>query len=192
MDKRIFWVIIEATLEQSSGETAIQESLIKDQLHNFDLKDLIGFQANCLEFMNGLYSSEIWAAEYVLLNSCSEDSFTELRIGTEEHKYWLGNKGRYWFEYHQSMFISTIHQVLRHHGIPYLTMNNLGKFGVFECIDSLRPLIDWDKHMYRDSDLTSRLQRGHDFAFDNEHPNIDGHKKISKCDGLLKYHIIIK
>jgi hypothetical protein len=79
MDKRIFWVIIEATLEQSGGETASQESLIKDQLHNFDFKDLIGFQANCLEFMNGLYSSEIWAAEYVLLNSCSEDSFTEFR-----------------------------------------------------------------------------------------------------------------
>ena len=106
--------------------------------------------------------------------------FTEMRVGEEEHKHFLIGKSRYWFQYHQSMFISTIHQTLRHHGIPYLTMNNLGKFGVFDCIDSLRPLIDWDKHMYRDSDLTSKLQRGHDFAFDNEHPNQSGHDKIAQ------------
>ena len=106
-----------------------------------------------------------------------QESFTELRIGEEEHKHFLIGKGRYWFQYHQSMFISTIHQTLRHHGIPYLTMNNYGRF---DCIDSLSPLIDWDKHMYRDSDLTSKLQRGHDFAFDNEHPNQSGHDKIAQ------------
>ena len=109
-----------------------------------------------------------------------EENFTELRLATEEHMNWIGDRGRYWFEYHQSMFISTIHQTLRHHGIPYLTMNNFGKFGLFECINSLIPLIDWDKHMYRDSDLTSKLQKGQDFALDNEHPNQSGHDKIAQ------------
>ena len=107
----------------------------------------------------------------------SDEQFTELRIGDEEHKHFLVGKGRYWFQYHQSMFISTIHQALKHRDIPYLTMNNLGKF---DCIDGLSPLVDWDRHLFRDSDLTDRLKRGHDFAFDNEHPNQDGHDKIAR------------
>lgn len=107
----------------------------------------------------------------------SDEQFTELRIGDEEHKHFLVGKGRYWFQYHQSMFISTIHQALKHRDIPYLTMNNLGKF---DCIDGLSPLVDWDRHLFRDSDLTDRLQRGHDFCFDNEHPNQSGHDKIAQ------------
>ena len=105
------------------------------------------------------------------------EQFTELRIGEEEHKNWIGNKGRYWFQYHQSMFISTIHQTLKHHNIPYLTMNNLGKF---ECIDSLSPLVDWNKHMFRDSDLTNRLKKPNDFCNDGSHPNQHGHNKIAQ------------
>tara|TARA_B100001113_G_C21082006_1_gene610364 strand:+ start:412 stop:1119 length:708 start_codon:yes stop_codon:yes gene_type:complete len=167
--------MIRANVGKSLG--VIAETLIKDVTNPIDNKD---FKKYILDDKTLVLIMVPPDTRWYTHDEDNEDSFTELRIGTEEHKYWLGNKGRYWFEYHQSMFISTIHQVLRHHGIPYLTMNNLGKFGVFECIDSLRPLIDWDKHMYRDSDLTSRLQRGHDFAFDNEHPNIDGHKKISK------------
>ena len=107
----------------------------------------------------------------------NDEQFTELRIGEEEHKNWIGNKGRYWFQYHQSMFISTIHQTLKHHNIPYLTMNNFGKF---ECIDSLSPLVDWNKHMFRDSDLTNRLKKPKDFCNDGSHPNQHGHNKIAQ------------
>tara|TARA_B100000287_G_scaffold253754_1_gene238434 strand:+ start:437 stop:1153 length:717 start_codon:yes stop_codon:yes gene_type:complete len=107
----------------------------------------------------------------------SDKKFTELQIGSEEHKNWIGNKGRYWFQYHQSMFISTIHQVLHHHNIPYLTMNN---YGVFECIESLKPLIKWDRHLFEDSDLTDRLERPIDFCSDENHPNKSGHDKIAQ------------
>ena len=79
MDKRIFWVIIEATLEESCGNTKLQEELIKEQLYNFDLDDLLDFQANCIELLNGIYSSDIWAAGFAIQNGCSDDSFTEFR-----------------------------------------------------------------------------------------------------------------
>jgi len=109
-----------------------------------------------------------------------EENFTELRLRTEEHMNWIGDKGRYWFRYHQSMFISTIHQVLQHHNIPYLTMNN---YGVFDCLKSLEPLIDWNRHLPEGRDLYTELGGDDDkrlFCGDNEHPNLKGHERIAK------------
>jgi hypothetical protein len=79
MDKRIFWVVIEATLQDSCKNSKLQEELIKEQLYNFELEDLIDFQAICLELLNGIYSSNIWAAGFAIQNGCSGDNFTEFR-----------------------------------------------------------------------------------------------------------------
>lgn len=79
MDKRIFWVIIEDTLENCNLNSKLQEELIKKQLHNFEYDELLDFQVICVGLMHGIYSFEIWAAALAILNECTDDSFTEFR-----------------------------------------------------------------------------------------------------------------
>jgi hypothetical protein len=75
MDKRVFWVIIEATLEESCNDAEIQEELIKKHLLNFKLNDIYDFQQICLDLLNGICTMPIHAAAFVVHNSLTADSF---------------------------------------------------------------------------------------------------------------------
>ena len=75
MDKRVFWVIIESTLEESCNDAEIQEKLIKKHLLNFKLNDIYDFQKICLDLLNGICTMPIHAAAFVVHNSLSPDSF---------------------------------------------------------------------------------------------------------------------
>ena len=90
MDQRIFWVIVEAALDECPNEPAAQEKAIKKQLFHFDLEELVCFQAIGTELMNGIYTSDIWAAAFVIYSGCSDDEFKDFRgwlIGQGEQAY---------------------------------------------------------------------------------------------------------
>jgi len=60
MNRKIFWVIIEATLENSNDQLELQEKLLKDMLKKFDQKQLNTFQNIAEDFINNLFFDEFF------------------------------------------------------------------------------------------------------------------------------------
>ena len=74
MNRKIFWVIIEATLENSNDQLELQEKLLKDMLKKFDQKQLNTFQNIAEDFINNLFFESFFAAAYLLQKSITHDS----------------------------------------------------------------------------------------------------------------------
>lgn len=88
MDTRIFWTIIEAAKEDAQDNNTLQANIIKGHLHNFSLEDIIAFQFIYKDFLAGAYTSDIWAAATVILQSCDA-------TGLEAFRGWLIAQGEY-------------------------------------------------------------------------------------------------
>lgn len=90
MNQRVFWVIVEAALDAHPINRIEQETFIKRQLESFEQEELLLFQVFCEQLMNGVYTTDIAMAAYVLQQGYSEDWFKEFRgwlIGQGERMY---------------------------------------------------------------------------------------------------------
>lgn len=83
-----FWTLIETSRASTQEE---QESRIEQLLGGLAPQDLPRFQAFLDNAMQRSYRWDLWAAAYVILGGCSDDSFDYFR-------YWLIAQGREIFD----------------------------------------------------------------------------------------------
>lgn len=74
MNRKIFWVIIEASLESSNDELDLHEKLLLQHLRNFDGVQLKTFQNIAEDLIHNLLFESFFAAAYLLQKSITEDS----------------------------------------------------------------------------------------------------------------------
>ncbi len=74
MNKKIFWVIIESSLESSNDKLDLHEKLLLRHLKNFDDMQLKTFQRIAEDLIHNLLFESFFAAAYLLQRSITEDS----------------------------------------------------------------------------------------------------------------------
>jgi hypothetical protein len=82
-----FWQLIEATKEESSGNTDIQADLLTRRLRRFSVPNIIRFDRIFGDHYAPLHSSVIWAAAELIKGGCSDDSYDYFRA-------WLIGQGK--------------------------------------------------------------------------------------------------
>lgn len=83
-----FWALISASRANTQEE---QESRLEQLLAGLAPQDLPRFQAFLDKFRREAYRWDLWAAAYVILGGCSDDSFDNFR-------YWLIAQGQAIYE----------------------------------------------------------------------------------------------
>jgi len=80
-----------------------------------------------------------------------EELFSDISSSDKDYIPILGrNKGTFWFRWHWSLFLYTLHSMLNQKEIPFITMHNWGKMSE-DLLPVYEDLIDWNKHLSRDS-----------------------------------------
>lgn len=117
-----------------------------------------------------------------------------LFIGDREYKNFIRNKSMYWFKYHHSLFIHSIHKICEQLDVKYILAHNYGKL---EIINAFKPLIPNNIFLDKNNSLASLLggddyknySKKHDgpielagknFIPGDNHPNEKGHKIIAE------------
>jgi len=86
-----FWNLIERTKRKAGGDTEEQVELLEELLAERPLEDIIEF-GRVLEYFHSLsYTSDLWAAAYIIQGGCSDDMFDYFRA-------WLIAQGKEVFE----------------------------------------------------------------------------------------------
>lgn len=81
-----FWELIEASIDFSVDNQHIQYHYLIDELANSPLKEIYSFDKILNQFHKESYSSDLWAAAYIINGGCSDDGFDYFRA-------WLISKG---------------------------------------------------------------------------------------------------
>ena len=80
-----------------------------------------------------------------------EEKFRDISSTDDDYIPLLGvHKGTYWFRWHWSLFLYTLHSMLNQKEIPFITMHNWGKMSE-DLLPVYEDLIDWNKHLSQDS-----------------------------------------
>lgn len=80
-----------------------------------------------------------------------DEVFRDISSTDKDYIPLLGmHKGTYWFRWHWSLFLYTLHSMLNQKEIPFITMHNWGKMSE-DLLPVYEDLIDWNKHLSRDS-----------------------------------------
>jgi len=88
MSEDLFWEIIEKT---KADDPQDQLDNLVNLLSTMTADDIFGFDYRLDKFLETSYSSDLWAAAYIICGGCSDDSFDYFRA-------WLISKGRTVFE----------------------------------------------------------------------------------------------
>jgi len=88
MSEDMFWEIIEKTMADDPQD---QLDNLVNLLSTMTVDDIFGFDYRLDKFLELSYSSDLWAAAYIICGGCSDDSFDYFRA-------WLVSKGRTVFE----------------------------------------------------------------------------------------------
>ena len=80
-----------------------------------------------------------------------EETFRDISSTDKDYIPLLGMyKGTYWFRWHWSLFLYTLHSMLNQKEIPFITMHNWGEMSE-DLLPVYEDLIDWNKHLSRKS-----------------------------------------
>ncbi|UII56446.1 DUF4240 domain-containing protein [Cytobacillus spongiae] len=85
MHKHEFWSLIKASQREEE-----QNDWLTDRLVTEDLDTILEFEVHLQRIMNESYQSNLWAAAYVIMGGCSDDTFDYFRgwlIGQGEEVY---------------------------------------------------------------------------------------------------------
>ena len=88
MSEDLFWEIIEKT---KADDPQDQLDNLVNLLSTMTADDIFGFDYRLDKSLETSYSSDLWAAAYIICGGCSDDSFDYFRA-------WLVSKGRTVFE----------------------------------------------------------------------------------------------
>lgn len=87
MTENDYWKIIEKSLKESDGSIDKQNQSLLKIFEGLDKEQLIGFCYHWVELYRKAYTSELWAAAYVVRGGCGDDSFHYFRC-------WLTTRSR--------------------------------------------------------------------------------------------------
>lgn len=91
LSKEEFWNLIERARKNSSGDIDEQASIITSMLAKRTVDDILEFGRIFESYHNKSYTSELWAAAYIIQGGCSDDGFDYFRG-------WLISRGKDVFE----------------------------------------------------------------------------------------------
>jgi hypothetical protein len=79
MDRDQFWSMIGAARQASGGDVGQQAAVLKAQLREFPLPEVVGFQRILEDLQAESFSVELWGAAEAIVDMVSEDHFFGFR-----------------------------------------------------------------------------------------------------------------
>lgn len=79
MNETIFWQLIEKSRQKSDGEIDEQIEILTQTLTKHSIKEIIEFYRIFWKFYVTSYTSDLWAAAYIIVGGCSDDGFDYFR-----------------------------------------------------------------------------------------------------------------
>ena len=79
MDKAQFWRLVADAKARSAGDLDAQVRLLEEQLAHLEPAEITRFYDIFLEFDAKAYTSDLWAAAYIINGGCSDDGFMYFR-----------------------------------------------------------------------------------------------------------------
>jgi len=91
MKEDFFWQLIQESLDKSNGELEDQHEALISILSNYEAEDIIKFDKTFNKFYVESYTSDLWAAAYIVNGGCCDDDFDYFRS-------WLISRGKKVYE----------------------------------------------------------------------------------------------
>jgi len=91
MNEQIFWELIEQSWNVAKGDLEMQFETIVSKLSQYSPEEILEFDAIFGRYYVKSYTSELWAAAYIINDGCSDDGFDYFRA-------WLISKGKKIYE----------------------------------------------------------------------------------------------
>lgn len=91
MDKDQFWRIVDATAEAAGDDVVVQSELLKAQLTQLSIEEILSFDTHFTQASHGLYSWATWRAADIMIGDTSDDVFADFRS-------WVISRGREAYE----------------------------------------------------------------------------------------------
>lgn len=74
-----FWNLIERARKRCEGDPETQASILVEQLVQRPVEDILAFGRTFEQLDSRSYTSDLWAAAYIIMGGCSDDSFDYFR-----------------------------------------------------------------------------------------------------------------
>lgn len=74
-----FWNLIDRVHSTSEGDMDKKCALLKQELHDLPVAELLSFQAHFDEAIDTAYTWPLWGVAYIMNGGCSDDSFMNFR-----------------------------------------------------------------------------------------------------------------
>ena len=87
----IFWQLIQESIDKSNGELDSQHKVLISILSKYEPEEIIEFDKIFNKFYVESYTSDLWAAAYIINGGCYEDDFDYFRG-------WLISRGKKVYE----------------------------------------------------------------------------------------------
>lgn len=96
MDEKMFWKIIDTIHEKSGGDMDKKCQMLEEELNKLSLKEQTEFKTHFYKAYCKAYTWNLWAAAYIFLGGCSDDTFMDFRstlisMGSETYTSVLNN-----------------------------------------------------------------------------------------------------
>ena len=91
MKDDIFWQLIQESLNESNGELKDQHEVLVTKLSKYEPEEIIEFDKIFNKFYVESYTSDLWAAAYIINGGCYDDDFDYFRS-------WLISRGKKVYE----------------------------------------------------------------------------------------------
>ena len=91
MENQIFWKLIDQSRKDADGDLDEQYEIIVSKLSQYTIEEILEFDRIFYKYYVDSYTSDLWAAAYIINDGCSNDGFDYFRA-------WLISKGRKVYE----------------------------------------------------------------------------------------------
>lgn len=91
MNEQVFWNLIDQARNEADGDLEEQYNIAVSKLSQYPAGEILEFGRIFSKYLAESYTSELWAAAYIINGGCSDDGFDYFRG-------WLISKGRKVYE----------------------------------------------------------------------------------------------
>ena len=91
MDEQTFWGLIDQSRMDMDGDLDAQHEILVSKLSQYSPEEILEFDRILNKYNRESYTSDLWAAAYIINGGCSDDGFDYFRG-------WLISKGRKVYE----------------------------------------------------------------------------------------------
>lgn len=86
LDEDSYWTIVENSIKATSSQED-QELFLISAIEKLSPKEMVGFRLRTDKLLFDSYTSDLWCADYIISNGCTDDGFEYFRC-------WLISRGR--------------------------------------------------------------------------------------------------